>query len=353
MLARPTLEEIYQRIKADMESRLTGGLRILRVSMLGISATGFAGAIHLMYGFLHWISKQLFVDIADEIGLTRWGNILGLPRESPSYATGYVAFEGVSTYTVIAGTVVVNSSGIEYETQDDFIIDTDTSVEVVALTEGTSGNTTDETLSLSVPDENVNTEVSVVSGFDDGTDLELLDTWRLRLLFRLQNPPGSGNAADYIRWALSVSGVDNAWCIPEYAGSGTVGVIVSKVNFEQVGSTILSNVETYIESAKPVPASVTYLDIEPIPVIYTISLDPNNTEIQDSVTEKLNTLHLQEATPGGTILLSHIRAAISSSGANDYEITDINVDGVSIGVNNITCSTPEVPIFDSGVYSTL
>jgi uncharacterized phage protein gp47/JayE len=321
--------------------------------MLGISATAFSGVTHLMYGFLENISRQMFVDNADEYGLTRWGNILGLPREAPTYATGYVAFTGVSTYIVVEGTVVVNGSGIEYETQDDFIIDTDTMVEIVATTEGVAGNTSEDTLSLSVPDVSVNTEVDVISGLDDGADLELLESWRLRLLQRLQNPPGSGNAADYVRWALSVANVDNAWCIPEYSGSGTVAVVVSKNDFESVGSTVLTDVETYIESVKPVPAAVTYLDINPIPVIYTIEINPYSVELQDAISEKLNDLHLAESGPGNTLLLSHIRAAISSSGVNDYGITDIDVDGSSIGVNNITSSTPDTPVFDSCVFSAL
>lgn len=88
MITRPTLEEIYTRIKADMESRLTGDLKIPRFSLLSITALVFSGASFLHYGFLEKIAKQIFPDLASEFGLTRWGRILNIPRKASTYTTG-------------------------------------------------------------------------------------------------------------------------------------------------------------------------------------------------------------------------------------------------------------------------
>lgn len=348
----PTLVTIYQRVIADMESRLTNGLKIPRVSLLGIVATGIAGASHLTYGFLKWMYRQIFIDTSDENGLTRHGNLYDVPRKEPSYTTGYVAFTGTASYTVPAGTLVANGEGYEYATQADFTIG-DASVEVVAEEEGASGNTEETTLSLSVADPDVSSEVTVVSGFDDGRDLETLEDWVLRLLQRTQSPPSSGNAGDYVRWAQSVTGVDKAWCIPLYLGGGTVGVVVGTSDLQAVGSAILANVETYIEEAKPVPAAVTYMDLIPVDTDYEISITPNTVELRQLVRAKLDELHRLESGPGYTLLLSHIRAAISSAGVDDYEITDIRVDSVSIGINNITSTVPQAPVFNTATFATL
>ncbi len=353
---RPSLTTIYQRIIADMESRLTEGQRIVRVSLLGIVATGLSGAQHLAYGFLQWIFEQIFVDTAEGIGLTRWANIYGLPRKAPSYTTGTVSFTGVDGHTVATGTLIVNGNGYEYATQADYTINLASPpapVEVEAVEEGANSNTDETTLSLSESDPNVSSDVTVESGFDDGRDLETEEAWILRLLQRLQEPPASGTCGDYVRWAQEISGVDKAWCIPLYAGGGTVGVVVSASDLQPVGTAILQDVEDYVDSVKPVPADVTYLDTVPLDTDYYISITPNTAAMQTAINEKLDELHRLESEPGGTLLLSHIRAAVSSAGPDDYEITDIVVDSSSIGVANIETEVPNAAVFSSATYASI
>ena len=140
---RPSIQTIYNRIKADMKSNVTDGVPIPRVSMLGILAAGFAGGIHLCYGFLKWIYKQIFIDTATAAGRERWANILGIPRKAATYSTGYFSFTGTASHTVTTGTLVTNSDGYEYETLDDFVIGTDTEVEAQAVVEGEDSNASD------------------------------------------------------------------------------------------------------------------------------------------------------------------------------------------------------------------
>lgn len=47
-----------------------------------------------------------------------------------------------------------------------------------------------------------------------------------RLLDDIRRPPAGGNQYDYIKWALEVDGVANAYCIPLGHGLGTVDVII-------------------------------------------------------------------------------------------------------------------------------
>ena len=54
------------------------------------------------------------------------------------------------------------------------------------------------------------------------TDAELLS----RLLSLIQKPPAGGNKNDYVQWALEITNVANAWCIPIAQGLGTVDVII-------------------------------------------------------------------------------------------------------------------------------
>lgn len=352
----PTVDTIYRRIKADMESRLTAGIKIPPVSTLGISAFAFAGASRLMYSHINWGTKQHFVDLSDQEGLTRWGNIFNLPRKEASYTTGQVSFTGTAAYVVQIGTLIVSESGLEYETLEEQtlgVTPSPISVEARALEAGDDYNTDDTELSLVSPSEDIDSIVSIVSGFDDGVDLESDEAWKLRLLHRFQNPPGSGNAGDYERWAGEVQGVGRAWCIPGYVGDGTVGLIVSDGELGAVSAGVLADVEEYVEDERPVPADVYYLNINPLGTEFTIDITPNNQDMRDAIEEKLGQLFIIESGPGVTVLLSHIRAAISSAGPDDYEITGIFLDSTPLGVVNIETDAPDAAVYDSTVFSAL
>ena len=351
---RPTIQEIYKRIKADMESRVTANIEIPRISLLGILNIVFTGGIHLTYGFLVWIFKQIFVDTATSIGRERWSRILGLPQKAAVFTTGNVAFTGAGT--VPAGTGFTNSEGYEYTTDGAFTVGVDTSVGATAAGEGENYNTEDTEFTLSSPLPGIDSEVQKVGdGFDNGADIETLESWVLRMLQRFQNPPSSGNKEDYIRWALEIAGVGKAWCFPaeEYMGAGTVGVYVSTDDLEPVPVGVLTEVETYIEEQKPIPAEVDYATINPLGVVFDISLTPNTEELRDAIDQNLDDLFVLESGPGLTVLLSHIRSSIGAAGPDDYDITEITVDGTPIGVNNIETTRPDTAKFESVNYSDL
>lgn len=355
MLTRPTINEIYDRIKADLESRVTDGVKIPRVSLLGLTNVVFSGSIYLLYGFVQWVAKQLFVDTADGEGLARWGNILGLPRKAATYTSGVVSFTGTAAHVVPTGTLFQNSDGLEYETQADFTIGTTASVAAEAVAAGASYNSEDSTMELSSPDPDIDTDVTVVSGFDDGTDQETEANWIIRLLQRFQNPPASGTTGDYERWALSIDGVGKAWCYggSDYAGAGTVGVYLSDAELQPVSAGIKSSVETYIDTVKPIPAEVSVVDVNPWDTDYYISISPNTAAIQAEIESQLSDLHLSEAEPGGTLLLSQIRSAIAASAVTDYEITDIDLNSSSIGVVNVTTTKPNIAVYNSVTFASL
>lgn len=352
---RPTITQIYERVRADMESRVTSKVSIPRVSMLGIMNIVFTGAVHLAYGFLEWLAQQLFLDTSTGIGLQRWGNILGLPQNAASFSTGQVAFTGTAGKVVVAGTVFTNSDGYEYETLLDFTIGTDVSVEATSLLAGKDYNTTDTVFSLSSPDLDIDSDITRVSGFDNGTNLESEEAWTSRLLQRLQNPPASGAKEDYVRWSGSVEGADNTWCFPadEWKGAGTVGVAVSTADLLPVSAQVLGDVETFVDSVKPIPAEVDYFSVETLLVDYVIQLTPNTAELRAAIESNLTDLHLLEAVPGGTTLLSHMRSAIGAAGPDDYAIADIRVAGLSQGVDNLDTVVPQVTKYNSAQFSDL
>lgn len=357
MYIRPTLEAIYLRIKADMESRLTGEVQIPRFSLLAIQSIVFAGAAHLQYGFISWIAKQVFPDLATEWGLTRWGNILNLPRKAATYTTGTVLFTGTIGKLIPAGTLFIgDENGLEYATDAAVTIGGGGSISATATAqgEGTDYNTTED-FTLSSPDPDIDTVITNSSGFDDGEDQESLALWKDRILQRFQNPPSSGTVADYERWALEVSGVSYAWGFgaENWAGAGTCGVGVADADHNAVSGSVLTAVEDYIDTVKPEPANVSVFNVVPTPTVYAISITPNTSEIQAAIVTNLTNMHLAEASPGGTLLLSSMRRAIGSVPVTDYEITNIDYDGASIGVANVVSAGQDIAQYSTTAFSTL
>jgi uncharacterized phage protein gp47/JayE len=57
-----------------------------------------------------------------------------------------------------------------------------------------------------------------------GADQEIDDDLRTRMLLAYAAPPQGGDRADYVQWALAVSGVTRAWVAPNGSGAGTVVV---------------------------------------------------------------------------------------------------------------------------------
>ncbi|GAF71745.1 unnamed protein product, partial [marine sediment metagenome] len=83
---------------------------------------------------------------------------------------------------------------------------------------------------------------------------------------------------------------------------------------------------------------ITYADIEMF-----ILIKPPTPEVEEGIEDAIDSLFNDEGSPGGTILLSHLRTAIGTSGVFDYEIGNIIVDSVGIGVADIVLTDFKFP----------
>ena len=98
-----------------------------------------------------------------------------------------------------------------------------------------------------------------------GTDEETDEALRSRFFQKVRLPATSGNAYHYKQWALEVPGVGDAKVFPLDSGPGTVTVLV--VDEDKVISESLPEVvKSYIESVRPVGATVTVSSPEALAV---------------------------------------------------------------------------------------
>ena len=334
---RPTLPELVDRAITDIQSRLPSADALLRRSNLNVLSRVLAGAVHAIYGYLQWLAAQMMYDTAEAEYLERWASIWKINRVPASFATGLVHFTGSNGITVPAGTELQRGDGVLFTTDADVTLASLAgSVNATAVEAGAAGNTgSGSALTLTTPIAGVNSSATAgeISG---GADAELDPALRARFLRRIQQPPHGGAKHDYIAWALEVPGVTRAWCYPGEQGAGTV--TVRFVRDEDVSiipdAGEVAAVQAHIEERRPVTALVYVGAPIAAPLNFTISVTPNTLAVKDAVAAELADLIKRESEPASTLLLSHIRAAISAAaGENNYVLTAPAADvSVTTGV---------------------
>ena len=325
----PALSDIITQIDSDIVSRDPDGASLLPTDPQFIVGRALAGAVNGLYGYITQVAEDIPYDTASEDIFARWAGIWNVPRKLPTPTILTVAFTGgTTTVDIPVDTVLARSDGVQYETTADLELTGGAgSTNVTCLSVGSATNmTVGQTLTLAEGITGVTSTATVTAVVQAGTDVETLDSWRGRLIARIQQPPMGGCLYDYVTWALQVPGVTRAWAYQGWQGQGTVGLTFmmdARANPipQAADVTIMQN---YVEPLRPAGCPVTYFAPTPVALNLTIHLNPNNATIQAAVQAQIQALITREAVPGGTLLLSHIWAAISAaagSGENDFTMT--------------------------------
>ena len=323
---RPALKPLIDQGAAEIESRLPGVLVRLRVSVIGVFNRVVAGGLSALYKYAEQLNRQTWPDTCDHDELPAHGARWGKPRLGAEYATGSATFTGVDTSPIALGTLMQRGDTVQYETTAAGVIGAGVAtVPVRALVAGQDGNAllgTALTLTSSVP--GINAAVVAATALAGGADIEDPEAWRARILARIRKPPQGGADYDYVEWALSVPGVTRAWTYPHEQGVGTMVVRFVRENdaspIPDAGE--VAAVQAAIDAKRPATAHTYVVPPVAVPQAFTIQVTPDTPEVKAAIEAELRELYRNEATPGGTMLLSHQREAISSAaGETDYVMT--------------------------------
>lgn len=327
--ARPTLAELIERAIGDVETRLPGTDARLRRSNLNVLARVHAGAVHGLYGNLDFIARQVFPDSAEAEFLERWSGVWGVSRKAAAAAKGNVTFTGSDGIVVLSGSLLVRGDGAEFTTDAEVTIAAGSALAAVtAEAPGAAGNSDAATpLTLSTPVAGANGVATVAAGgLAGGADVESDDELRARLIERIQQSPHGGAGFDYVTWAKEVAGVTRAWVYPAELGLGTVTVRFVRDDDASLipDAGELTAVQDYIDARRPVTAQVSVVAPVAVPLDLTFTtLVPNTAAVQAAIEAELRDLLRREAEPGATLLLSHIREAISIAAGEDNFVLSV------------------------------
>lgn len=317
----PSLPLLISRAQADL------GSNALRHSDSQVLARAQAGTAFGLYGYLNWIIEQILPDTADEETLERIASLrLQQPRKAAAAAAGSASFQAAAGAVLDVDTVLQAQDGRSYKVTTGVTTAAGVNQTTVeAVDPGTLGNAdAGLILTLVQPVEGIAGTFTVLApGLTGGAAKESVESLRARVIRSYRVIPHGGSKDDYETWALECAGVTRAWCVRNYMGPGSVGVFFMRDEDDNPvpDAGELAEVKAYIEERRPVTAEVFVLAPVTLPVVYQVRLDPDTSTVRAAVEAQLADLHNREAGLGDTLLVSHVREAISGSkGEWDHEL---------------------------------
>ncbi|TBW33348.1 hypothetical protein EYW49_20530 [Siculibacillus lacustris] len=306
-LVIPSLGELVERTRRAFAAALPGLDAWLWPNNIGPTAKVIGEGLAQLYGRMAIVERRRFIWSADWDGLIEHGRDYALPPKSAAVANGTVTLVAPGAVTVAAGAILTRSDGQTYvvPTAAALTAAGSLSLPVTAVTAGAAGNClSGQALSATSGVTGTATFTVAVDAIVDGVDAEGRESYRARLLFRKQNPPGAGTPADFVRWAMSVPGVVAAYverCWPAPGGL-RVFVLADGSTGSAVPSPALVGVATQVIALQAPAGSVPML-VAPtaLPIDVTISgLLPATRPVQEAVLAELRDLFgVRRARPSG------------------------------------------------------
>lgn len=301
------------------------------------------------------VDNDTFISTASPQALTLKGLDYGVPQlQATTSSSDSVTLNGTEGTVVAIGQLsfIFNSTGIIYtNTTGGTITGGTLDVSLVATTPGSIGNiTAPNTLTLIAPPSGVNLLATVNNSLAGGSDAETTDSYRARLLSRVQMPPAGGNATDIRNFAFAGDpSVRSVIVLPLILGPGTVGVYVTTgttdidtavtngLSIVRVPSqSVINNVQTYMNNNGVLPicysvygpteiefGGTVYVDLAAGITLSTIPADPVNNPLGLTVEQLIEREYgralyktpvggwlLGSASPPGYIVASYIEQSM-------------------------------------------
>jgi len=279
----------------------------------------------------------------------------GLTRKPAVKSAGFLTFSGPPGTVIPAGTQVSTTSGVP--------------VYFVTKTAATVGSGGTATVAAEARDAGSASNVSVgaantmtgdlvgivtvtnAANFEGGADIETDDAFRARILERAQRPATSGNANQYRQWALEIPGISDAKVYPVWAGPNTVKVVLLDDDKTAPDSATVTAVATYIESVRPIGATVTVVGATEVAINVSVdvqlapgaTLSAVKTQIENGVRAYLKALAFVDNTVRYTRIANVI---LDAEGVVDYVALTVNG-----GTGNVVIADGSVAVLGSVVVT--
>jgi uncharacterized phage protein gp47/JayE len=343
MISRPSINDISNSIITEIETNLGINVSDVKGNLIKILSAAFAGELYDSYNNVLYLSRQFFPFWSEGEYLDNWGSLYNIIRQLPTAAYGTITVTGTAGSDIPDKTVFVRADGIEYETASIATIPVAESIDIVVncLTVGTIGNyNVGNILSLLSPIAGVDTDAILNTSIANGFELESDQSFRDRIIAKIQIESKNGKAGDWVDWTKEVSGVKNVWEYRLITGAGSIGVGFSVDGTNQIPDAAkILEVKNYLETKSPIDfKEIVVLAIVEQSINLTLSISPdsagNRTIISDLIASYFATLNPSTKDVTSKIYLSQLNIVVNSSAGIVTNITSPVTD-VTLLFNNI------------------
>lgn len=349
-LDRPTRKQLVDRARADFAARVDNLDPRVRRSLEDILIRVIAGAEDVLYGYVDRTGLQLYPDTATADNLDRLSTIYGVGRLESAFAEGICNVTGTNGTVLASGKVFVRSDGVTFELISPTTISGGTAACLLrAAAVGSASNTDASTvLAQQTSQAGVNAGMTVGSGgIIGGADAESDDSLRERLRRRMAQSPQGGSLSDFERWLLEVPGTTRRWVFLPASTDNLVTVRFVRDGDANIVPTAerLAEMQSYLDARRPLGSRVSVLAPTLVALALTINgINPDTTAVRAAISAELTDMLLRDGIPGGVLLLSRIREAISrAAGESDHVLTTPSA--------NVTYSTGQLPTLGTITYT--
>lgn len=269
--------------------------------------------------------------------LDRKINEFGIYRKEGGKASGSIIINGADGTRIPKGTIALTQDNLKFILDEGIIKNGKAIIESTAIETGKKYNVLKNAITKLDIDifgvESINNDE-----FSGGIDRETDEEFKSRFFRAIQKPMTSGNANHYEQWALEVEGVGNAIVKPLWNGAGTVKVMITDKYKQPVPNEILNNCKEYIESVRPIGASVTVTTPNLFNISILVDVDLDNTKTLDEVTNIMKGKLIEYFKDCDLVRYTKVGGIISSiEGVQDYRNLKINntTNNISIPEENV------------------
>lgn len=326
-----TFSAILERLENNLESDITSLEGTWTADLLQAVANEMARIYSMEIEPAYY---KAFITTASGDDLDRCCADYGIIRTKATYAEGNVKLVGIpGTYTGLR----VSADDIIFSLPEKVIIppNGETVVRCVCTVAGLGGNVPAGSINNLIPSSYKITSVINEEATSEGYDEEDDESLRARALEYINEPPTSGNIANYKQWALEVSGVKSAQIYDLARGNGTVDVVIIADEDTVATQQLLDKVAKYIEDKRPIGADVEVTAASSFTVLISAVIKAKSGYTKESIENTLYDLLKEYLSnlSGKSTLISYIKMAdiiFSCEGVED--VTDYTLNGGKVSI---------------------
>jgi uncharacterized phage protein gp47/JayE len=342
---RDTLPQLIERAQADIEANLPGSNARLPQTNLDALAAMSAGMADEQLEGIDYYSKQIHVTTATGVWLRRHGTEWGIFYKDATYATGELTVSVAPNTTVPSGSLFQTAARYQVRTTQAGASVAGGTIDIpaAALLTGPAGN-----LAAGTVLDTVNPIVGVTGarvtapGFAGGNPEEGQETYRRRILDRIQQPPQGGAEYDYYNWMRAYPGCTRAWVNPKEQGIGTVVCRFAMDDSYPDDDGMpppaeVARMTQYLDARRPVTAEVFVYAPVAFPINVTVrDLFPDTPAVRQAVQDEIIDMLLREGAPGASVYRSWFWEAVSiAAGERHHVIDEPAVDSIQLPVGEL------------------